>query len=161
MIEKTGNDIFKSTEKNSVLFLNTNTLGFGATGIFRRLRLEFPETFNEYHNHCLPFRDKKLQEECIGRFFAIPFQNSSVICFSFGQRFFSETKYALDVEAFKGNVRKVKKQIMFHAKQTGKLDELHIPYRIGNGMTPEEVEVARSIIEEEFIDSPIHVVFHV
>ena len=161
MIEKTGNDIFKSTEKNSVLFLNTNTLGFGATGIFRRLRLEFPDVFNKYHNHCLPFRDRKIQEECIGKFFAIPFQDSSVICFAFGQRFFSETKYAFDVDAFKHIVHKVKNQMLAHAKQTGKLNELHVPYKIGNGMSPEEVNIAQSIIEEEFGESPIHVVFHV
>lgn len=161
MIEKTVTDIFSSSIENSVIFLNANTLGFGATGLFRRLRLEFPNIFDDYHQYCVLFKDKRLQEECIGKFYAIPFQNNSVICFSFGQRFFSETKYELDIEAFETNLRKVAKQIKTHAQQTGVLNDLHIPYKIGNGMSPEEVEKAHQIIEQIFDDSPIKVIYHI
>ena len=73
MIEKTITDIFSSQIENSIIFLNTNTLGFGATGLFKRLRLEFPDVFNDYHQYCILFKDKRLQEECIGKFYAIPF----------------------------------------------------------------------------------------
>lgn len=161
MIEKTITDIFSSQIENSIIFLNTNTLGFGATGLFKRLRLEFPDVFNDYHQYCVLFKDKRLQEECIGKFYAIPFQKKSIICFSFGQRFRSETKYELDFEAFESNLRKVSKQIKAHAQQTGILNDLHIPYKIGNGMSPDEVEKAHEIIEMIFCNSPIKVIYHV
>jgi len=45
-------------------------------------------------------------------------------------------------------------------EDTGVLYEMHIPYKIGSGMKPEEVEKVRDMLDKAFKKSKIKLVYH-
>ena len=138
-----------------------NALGHGSMGLLGRLRKDYSDMFNQYHELCGWFNDDKHQEEILGMFQGIRFPGSkNILCNAFTQRFFSDTKYGIDIDSWEKIIRKVIAQIKAHEKETGVKYEIHCPYRIGYGMKSDEIDDVKNMIEEYFADSDIEFVYH-
>lgn len=161
MIDFSEEDIFNIKNNNSIVILQSNVLGFGATGLFKRLRLEFPSLFDEYHNYSILFKDKKYQNEAIGHFVAYEFpESTNRICFAFAQKYITETKFFIEFEAWEKIIKNIIRLTLKNEEDTGVLYEMHIPYKIGSGMKPEEVEKVRDMLDKAFKKSKIKLVYH-
>ena len=138
-----------------------NTLGYGSVGLMNRIMKLYPSMFDEYHELCGWFKDYKHQDELIGRFQAIPFPNSKhILCNAFSQRFFSDTKFEIIVDAWEKIIRKVISQIRKNYKKTGILYEIHCPFKIGVGMKADEIQLLKDVIDTYFTDSDIKFFYH-
>ena len=161
MIEETFKDILQM-EKPSIVLHQVNALGYGSTGLMNRIRREHPDLFKQYHELCGWFKSPaRFQDEIIGKFQAMYFPDSqNILCNAFSQRFYTETKYGIDLNAWKLILKKIVSQVNWYSKQNHVLYEVHAPGKIGIGMKSEEIQLLKDAVEELFSDSIIKFVYH-
>ena len=161
MITDTTDDIF-SVQAPSLILHQVNCLGYGSIGIMNRVMKTWPSLFKEYHDLCGWFKDYKHQEELLGLIQSLPIPGTNLIlCNAFSQRFFSDTKYEVDFEAWEKILRKVMTQVHSNQKNTGILYEVHCPNKIGISMKPEEIETLKELVDAYFQDSDITWTYHI
>lgn len=118
--------------------------------------------FNEYHSLCKWHKEYEQQFELLGRMQALPFPNSSLIlCNAFAQKWNTNTKYSVDLDAWELILKKIIMQIKAKAKETGIRYEIHCNYGIGSGMKPVEVEAVHELFESYFNDNDIKLIYHI
>ena len=121
----------------------------------------YPSMFNEYHELCGWFKDYKHQDELIGKFQAIQFPNSkNILCNAFSQRFLSDTKFEIDVDAWERIIRKVILQIRANEKATKILYEIHCPFKIGIGMKADEIQQLKDVVDKYLNSDNIKFFYH-
>lgn len=160
MISESVDDIF-DVQNPSIILHQVNTLGFGSTGLMLKVRNTYPELFQKYHELCGWFKDYKHQNEIIGMFQSLPIPNSkNMLCNAFTQKFYTDTKYEVDFDAWSIVLKKVCNQIQRHAKETDILYEIHMPSKIGVGMKANEIEAIKEILTSFFENNPINLIYH-
>lgn len=94
-------------------------------------------------------------------FQSLPIPNSkNILCNAFAQKFFTDTKYEVDLDAWNCILKKVCRQIQYHAKNTGVLYEIHMPSKIGVGMKPDEIAAIKDLMSSYFEENPIILTYH-
>lgn len=161
MISDTAENIL-NVQAPSLILHQVNALGYGSMGLMNKVMKLYPSMFNEYHKLCKWFNDSKHQEELLGEIQSLPFPGSkNILCNAFSQRFFSDTRYQIDLDAWEKILRKVVTQIKSNYKSTGVLYEVHCPNKIGIGMKPEEIASLKEVVDDFFADSEIKFVYHI
>lgn len=155
MIFETTNDIIDGVSKNSMILVQTNSLGYGTSGILQRLSREYPDMFNEYHKFCGWFKDKKHQEEILGSIMPLRFpekdkNSGKIIICCFALKWITQTKNELCLEAWEKIIQKVASQTIANFKATGTMYQIHIPKKIGIGLNESEQEEVRDIFDFMF-----------
>lgn len=155
MIFETTNDIIDGVPKNSMILVQTNSLGYGTSGVLQRLSREYSDMFNEYHRFCGWFKDKKHQEEILGSTMPLRFPEKDknfgkiVVC-CFALRWITQTKSELCLDAWEKIASKIARQTVANHKATGTMYQIHIPKKIGVGLIESEQDEVRKILEFEF-----------
>ena len=161
MIYESEDDILK-VENPSVIIHQVNCLGYCSTGLMKRIADQYPSLFNEYHSLCGWFKDYKHQHEMLGTIQALPFPNSNnILCNAFSQKFFTDTRYEVDLDAWDLIMRKVIAQTNAKYKRDHVLYEFHCPMKIGVGMKQHEIDNLKDIVEEHFANNPIKWFYHI
>ena len=157
MIFETTKDIIDDVPRNSMILVQTNSLGFGTHGVLQRILREYPSMFNEYHSFCGWFKDRQHQEEIIGSTMALRFPDKDknagkIIACCFALRWITPTKSELCLDAWKKIARKIATQTIANHKATGTMYQIHIPKKIGVGLMEIEQEEVRDALAEVFRD---------
>jgi len=155
MVFETSSDIIDGVPRNSMILVQTNTLGYGTNGVLQRLSKEYPQMFNEYHGFCGWFKDRKYQEEVIGSTMSLKFPEKDknfgkIVACCFALRWITQTKSELCLDAWDKIARKVAKQTIANHHATGTMYQIHIPKRIGFGLTEIEQEEVRDVLNFVF-----------
>lgn len=131
-------------------------------GLMNRIMKTYPALFDEYHKLCGWFKDYKLQDDMLGNIQGLKIPGTkNILCNAFSQKFYSDTKYEALPEMWEKCLRKVISQTKANFKATGTLYEIHCPAKIGIGMTPEEIDALKAVVDELFTTSEIAFVYHI
>lgn len=127
------------------------------------IRTNYPDIFKEYVSLCNWHKqDYNHQFELLGTIQAFPLPNTKIIlCNVFTQKYLTDTKFEVDLDAWHTVCRKIINQTKKNIKATGVIHEMHCPYNIGPGMRSEMVEEVHKVIEYYFADSEIPFIFHI
>lgn len=155
MVFETTKDIIDDVPRTSMILVQTNTLGYGTHGVLQRLSQEYKSMFNEYREFCGWFRDKKHQEEIIGSTMSLKFpakdkNAGKIVACCFTLKWITTTKSELRLDAWRKIARKITTQTIANHKATGVVYQIHIPKKIGVGLSEFEQEEVRNILDEEF-----------
>lgn len=155
MVFDTTKDIINEVPRNSMILVQTNSLGYSIGGVLQRISREYPSMFNEFHSFCGWFKDKKHQEEILGSIMALKFPEKDknfgkIIACCFALRWITPTKNELCLDAWEKIARKIATQTIANNKATGIMYQIHIPKKIGVGLTEIEQEEVRDVLTEVF-----------
>ena len=155
MVFETTRDIIDGVPRNSMILVQTNSLGYGTSGVLQRISREYPSMFNEYHSFCGWFKDRQHQEEIIGSTMALKFpakdkNAGKIVACCFALKWITQTKNELCLGAWEKIARKVASQTIANYKATGTMYQIHIPKKIGVGLIESEQDEVRKILEFEF-----------
>lgn len=139
----------------------TNALGFASGYVNGGLARAFPEAFREYRELCGWHRGPKLQERLMGKFQGIALNEGMTLCNAFAQRYLTETRFENDLEAWKGILERVRRQVLAKQRETGRRTTVRVPYRMAAGMQRDEQALFREALEACFADADVEISYRV
>lgn len=157
MVFETTSDIFGGVPSSSLILVQTNVLGYGASGLLLKIAREYPDKMKEFREFCGWFKDYKKQEEIIGTTFNMRFEDKQdtanfgkIIACCFTLKWLTHSRNELRLDAWEKIAKKVAKQTAANFKATGTMYQVHIPAKIGSNLSEDEVKQVHEILDHVF-----------
>lgn len=149
------------TPKNSVILVQTSTVGTNSQGLLARIAREHQDLFKEQHEFCAWYSSWDKQNEVLGSFLPLKFKDfkgnftGKMLAICFTLHWDTQTTFDMQLEAWKLIAPKIAKQVRDNRDKTGVKYTVHIPTKIGIGMKPGEQEQVKEVLDKTFsVDYP-------
>ena len=155
MTYETSKDILEETPANSLILVQTSTLGYATSGVMQRIARSYPTMFKEFKEFCSWFKDFRHQDEVIGTTMALKFPPKDpnfgkIIACCFTLKWLTSSRAELELDAWEKVARKVASQTLANYKTSGTMYEIHIPAKIGSNLKDVEQEQVKEILNKTF-----------
>lgn len=155
MTYETSRDILAETPANSLILVQTSTLGYATSGVMQRIARDYPAMFKEFKDFCGWFKDFKHQDEVLGTTMPLKFPPKDpnfgkIIACCFTLKWLTSSRAELKLDAWERVARKVASQTLANYKTSGAMYEVHIPAKISPGLRGFEQEQVKEILDKTF-----------